>query len=72
MDKMPELILETRNLKKYYGNQLAVKDVSLKIPKGTIYGLLGHNGAGKSTTLKMITGLMKPSEGEIIVFGEPW
>ncbi len=69
---MPELILETRNLKKYYGNQLAVKDVSLKIPKGTIYGLLGHNGAGKSTTLKMITGLMKPSEGEIIVFGEPW
>lgn len=69
---MSELILETRNLKKYYGNQLAVKDVSLKIPKGTIYGLLGPNGAGKSTTLKMITGLMKPSEGEIIAFGEPW
>jgi len=70
--KMSELILETRNLKKYYGHQIAVKDVSLKIPKGTIYGLLGPNGAGKSTTLKMLTGLMRPSEGEIIAFGEPW
>ena len=69
---MSELILETRNLKKYYGHQIAVKDVSLKIPKGTIYGLLGPNGAGKSTTLKMLTGLMRPSEGEIIAFGEPW
>ncbi len=69
---MSELILETRDLKKYYGKQLAVKDVSLKIPKGTVYGLLGPNGAGKSTTLKMLTGLIKPSEGEIIAFGEPW
>lgn len=69
---MPELILETRGLKKYYGKQLAVKDVSLKIPRGTVYGLLGPNGAGKSTTLKMIMGLINPSEGEIIVFGEPW
>ncbi|MEQ6359822.1 lantibiotic protection ABC transporter ATP-binding protein [Thermoanaerobacter thermohydrosulfuricus] len=67
-----EYILETKNLKKYYGKQLAVNDVSLKIPKGSIYGLLGPNGAGKSTTLKMLTGLLHPSSGEIIVFGEPW
>lgn len=69
---MSNLILETRGLKKYYGKQLAVNDVSLKIPRGSIYGLLGPNGAGKSTILKMLTGLLYPSSGEIIVFGEPW
>ncbi|WP_026487305.1 lantibiotic protection ABC transporter ATP-binding protein [Caldanaerobius polysaccharolyticus] len=67
-----EYILETKNLKKFYGKQLAVNDVSLKVPKGSIYGLLGPNGAGKSTILKMLTGLLRPSSGEIIVFGEPW
>lgn len=69
---MSNLILETRGLKKYYGKHLAVNDVSLKIPRGAIYGLLGPNGAGKSTILKMLTGLLYPSSGEIIVFGEPW
>ena len=69
---MPNLILETRGLKKYYGKQLAVNNVSLQIPRGSIYGLLGPNGAGKSTTLKMLTGLINPSEGEIIVFDEQW
>lgn len=69
---MPNLILETRGLKKYYGKQLAVNNVSLQIPRESIYGLLGPNGAGKSTTLKMLTGLINPSEGEIIVFDEPW
>ncbi|SHK57044.1 lantibiotic protection ABC transporter ATP-binding protein [Paramaledivibacter caminithermalis] len=69
---MSNLILETRGLKKYYGKQLAVNNVSLKIPRGSIYGLLGPNGAGKSTTLKMLTGLIKPSAGEILAFDEPW
>ncbi|CCQ97694.1 Lantibiotic transport ATP-binding protein SrtF [[Clostridium] ultunense Esp] len=69
---MPEVILETKGLKKYYGRQLAVNQVSLRIPRGSIYGLLGPNGAGKSTILKMLTGLLRPSGGEIYVFGEPW
>jgi ABC transporter. len=69
---MSNLILETRNLKKYYGKYLAVDNVSLQIPRSSVYGLLGPNGAGKSTTLKMLTGLIKPSGGEIIVFDEPW
>lgn len=69
---MQDLILETKNLKKYYGKQLAVNNISLQIPRGSIYGLLGPNGAGKSTILKMLTGLLYPTEGEIIVFGEPW
>lgn len=69
---MSNLILETRGLTKHYGQQLAVKDISLKIPKGSIYGLLGPNGAGKTTVLKMITGLLRPSSGEMIIFDEPW
>ncbi len=69
---MSDLILETRGLTKCYGKQIAVNDVSLRIPKGSIYGLLGPNGAGKSTILKMLTGLAKPSAGEILVFNEPW
>lgn len=72
MNRMQDLILETKNLKKYYGKQLAVNNISLQIPRGSIYGLLGPNGAGKSTILKMLTGLLYPTEGEIIVFGEPW
>ena len=69
---MSAFILETFRLKKWYGKQLGIKDVSLQIPKGAIYGLLGPNGSGKSTTLKMLTGLIKPSEGNITVFGERW
>lgn len=69
---MSNLIVETRGLTKYYGKHLAANDISLKIPRGSIYGLLGPNGAGKSTTLKMLTGLLYPSKGEIFVFGEPW
>lgn len=69
---MSNLILETKGLKKLYGKQFAVNEVSLKIPKGSIYGLLGPNGAGKTTTLKMLTGLLYPSAGEIMVFNEPW
>ncbi|OAT87128.1 lantibiotic protection ABC transporter ATP-binding protein [Desulfotomaculum copahuensis] len=69
---MTAYLLETRNLKKYFGRQPAVNGVSLQIPAGSIYGLLGPNGAGKTTTLKMLTGLLRPSNGEITVFGEPW
>jgi len=69
---MNDLILETKGVKKYFGKQTAVNDVSIHIKRNSIYGLLGPNGAGKSTILKMITGLLYPSEGEIIVFDEPW
>ncbi|UZW14698.1 lantibiotic protection ABC transporter ATP-binding protein [Clostridium pasteurianum] len=69
---MNDLILETKGVKKYFGKQLAVNDVSIHIKRNCIYGLLGPNGAGKSTILKMVTGLLHPSEEEIIVFDEPW
>lgn len=67
---MSEVILETYDLCKTYKNTQVVSHVNMKIHQGDIYGFIGSNGAGKSTTLKMITGLIFPSSGEIKLFGE--
>lgn len=69
---MSVFILETKNLTKTFGDQLAVDNLSLSIRQNSIFGLLGPNGAGKSTVLKLITGLMKPTSGEILFEGQPW
>ena len=69
---MRDNILETRELTKNFSGQLAVNGVSLEIKRNTIYGLLGLNGAGKSTTLKLILGLLRPTKGEILFDGESW
>lgn len=66
---MSELLLETRGLTKCYGHQKAVSDVNLHIKKGAIYGFIGRNGAGKTTCLRMISGLAKPTSGEVSMFG---
>ena len=66
---MSELLLQTRNLTKQYGRHRAVDDVNMHIKKGAIYGFIGRNGAGKTTCLKMISGLSTPSYGEIEMFG---
>ena len=69
---MERNILETENLSKSFGRQIAVNNVSLQIKENCVYGLLGPNGAGKSTTLKMITGMLHKSSGKIIFNGHPW
>ena len=61
--------IETRGLWRKFGKFEAVKDVSLTVPKGTVYGLLGVNGAGKSTIIKMIMGHLRPTAGEVRVLG---
>ena len=66
---MSEMLLETRNLTKQYGHHKAVDSVNMHIKKGAIYGFIGRNGAGKTTCLKMISGLSKPTCGEIEMFG---
>ena len=66
---MGEMLLETRNLTKQYGHYKAVNGVSLHIKKGAIYGFIGRNGAGKTTCLKMISGLAEATDGEIELFG---
>ena len=57
---MSETCLEIRGLTKCYSGRRVVDDVSFSVEKGTVFGLLGHNGAGKSTTIEMILGLKKP------------
>jgi ABC-2 type transport system ATP-binding protein len=61
--------IETRNLGRKFGKFEAVKSVSLRVPRGTVFGLLGVNGAGKSTIIKMIMGHLRPTSGEIRVLG---
>ena len=58
------------SLTKQFNNILAVKNISFKINKGTIVGLLGPNGSGKSTTIGMMLGLIKPSSGTVIINGQ--
>ena len=67
---MSEIILQTQELKKVYGKQVAVDGIDLKVERGSIYGLIGKNGAGKTTTLKMISGLAKPTSGSFSLFGK--
>ena len=66
---MSDYLIETKQLTKMYGDQAAVKDVDLHVKKGRIYGLLGRNGAGKTTIMKMILGLTSITSGEVDVFG---
>ncbi|MDO4286309.1 MAG: ABC transporter ATP-binding protein [Eubacteriales bacterium] len=67
---MDDFVIETRKLTKTYGDQTAVGKVDLHVRKGRIYGLLGRNGAGKTTIMKMILGLTSITSGEVDVFGQ--
>ena len=62
-------LVEVKNLTKEYGKKIAVDQISFEMEKGVIYGLLGSNGAGKSTTMNLITGYLAPTEGEILIGG---
>lgn len=63
-------ILETKDLTKRYGSKIAVNSVNMHIPEGQIYGLIGRNGAGKTTIMRMISGLSTPTQGDYALFGE--
>ena len=67
---MLEETIVINNLSKKFKNTLAVKNISFKINKGKIIGLLGPNGSGKSTTIGMMLGLIKPSSGTVLVRGK--
>ena len=64
---MNDIAININNLSKKYKNALAVKNINFKISKGSIIGLLGPNGCGKSTTIGMMLGLIKPSSGTVII-----
>lgn len=67
---MKDIIFETINLTKKYMNMFALNNVSISIKQGEIYGFIGENGSGKTTLIRILTGLAKPTSGEITLFGK--
>ena len=65
-----EALFEARNLYKFFGGLCAVNDVSLTINKGEVIGLVGDNAAGKSTLMKILSGVHQPTDGQIFVEGQ--
>lgn len=63
-------IIETKNLTKYYGKSVGIKDVSMDVEEGEIFGFIGPNGAGKSTTIRLLMSLIYPTSGEAKLFGK--
>ena len=68
---MTDYLIQTRDLTKQYGEQISVNRLNLHLRPGRIYGLLGRNGAGKTTAMKMLLGLTRPTAGEVLLFGMP-
>jgi len=66
---MKDHVLELENVSKRFGDFTAVNDVTLRIPRGSIYGFLGQNGAGKTTTIRMIFDIIKPTSGRVRILG---
>ena len=60
-------MITAAHVKKHFGNVIAVNDVNVTIKKGEVFGLIGTNGAGKSTFLRMVSGVLKPDSGEILI-----
>ncbi|MBI2918463.1 MAG: ABC transporter ATP-binding protein [Chloroflexi bacterium] len=67
---MNDLVIETRGLTKWYGRVLAVDGLSLQVPRGGVFGLLGPNGSGKTTTMAMLLGLVRPTSGTMSLLGQ--
>ena len=68
---LPEYIIEARGLFKKYGTTTAVQGVDIVLERGGVFGVLGQNGSGKSTTVRMLLGLSRPDQGTVKLFGTP-
>jgi len=66
---MPEPIIRTEHLSRFFGTVKAVDDLTLEVPAGIVFGLLGPNGAGKTTTIHLLLGLLEPAQGQASVLG---
>lgn len=66
---MSDVVLETEDLTKRFGRRVAVDDLSMRVERGNIFGFLGQNGAGKSTTIRMALGLVRPTSGRVRLLG---
>jgi ABC-type multidrug transport system ATPase subunit len=65
----PDFAIEAEGVSRSYGDTAALTDFTLRVPRGSIYGFLGRNGAGKTTAIKILTGLIKPDQGTVRVLG---
>ncbi|MCB5162998.1 ABC transporter ATP-binding protein [Marinomonas algarum] len=70
MSNAGKFAIEAQGLTKAFGEHIAVNELNFRIPKGCIYGFLGPNGCGKSTTIRLMTGLLTPTSGEITILGQ--
>jgi len=68
---MSNIVLQVEGLTKRYGELIAVKDLSLAVNEGEVFGFLGPNGAGKTTSINMMCGLLKPDAGRVLIHGQP-
>ena len=66
---MSDIAIEAKDVSKVFGRLRAIDQISLQVPKGSIYGFLGPNGCGKSTTIRVLTGLLTPTQGSVSVLG---
>lgn len=66
---MSDTVIETQGLTCYFGRQAAVRDLSFTVPRGCVFGFLGRNGSGKTTTIRMLLGLLEPTRGTATVLG---
>ncbi len=71
LSRSSDLAIRTRGLRKVFSGKVAVRDLTLDVPRGEVFGFLGPNGAGKSTSVKMLLGLVFPTSGEAQVLGYP-
>jgi simple sugar transport system ATP-binding protein len=71
MSAEPTPLIDVQNVSKYFGNVIALKDISMAVYPGEVMCLLGDNGAGKSTLIKILSGVHQPSEGQVLVEGKP-
>jgi ABC-2 type transport system ATP-binding protein len=65
----PELVIQARGLTKKFGGEAAVLDLNLDVPRGTVFGLIGPSGCGKTTTVRLMTGVYRPTGGQVSVLG---
>src|SRR5579864_5916729 len=71
MSRADDLAIRTRGLRKVFSGKVAVRNLTLDVPRGEVFGFLGPNGAGKSTSVKMLLGLIFPTSGEAEILGRP-
>ena len=64
-----QLVIQTRGLSRYFGTRPAVYEMNLEVPRGGVFAMLGRNGSGKTTTIRMLLGLLEPTRGGGSILG---